>query len=272
MFRFVCIRGGIAAGLIAILSGCCSVKQYSPAEPPFEGVEAIYFSSIFSDQREGSTVDIKQHLDKIKQEYEVTAETDRLGGVLECKYHHKGGGASDGGEVTYMPIGKWNGQYIALITENTGGTGHFSGIFFYSTEDGKLTIHRKGPEGDRGWDGILGYPVYDGAGKIYFYSHIADETILNAAGISPQIAGADCFTPATGNGIIGKCVYDIGTAGVKVLTLTVFSSKDLNSKNIRSLLLPKMSKGICILDECETKKFFADLRELYVSPPDVARK
>jgi hypothetical protein len=275
--------------VLALLSGCCSTKQgLSPVTKRIDGshleeqalgcteratqaeskkIEAIYFSNLFpctslasSSSDIGKETDIAQQLKEIQEEHTWESKVSEESNSLECSYKLKD--SSENGSISCQYLGNWKGYDIVSTVENTGGSGVFSSVYLYSINKGKLIIHRSGPGGDRGCDGFRSDLIYDGKGKIYFYSRVSNYTLLKQAGIDEKIVDSEGFTPATGYEIVGKCVYDIEKDEKKVLSITAFSSQNKNEK-INSLIVPKMYKGVAIFDENETKEFFVNLRKLY---------
>jgi hypothetical protein len=157
----------------------------------------------------------------------------------------------------------------------TGGSGHFSDIVFYSVVDGKkhgkkLHVHRTILLGDRAVDGMLSHPIFDSKGKIYFYMHLSNATLLKAAGLDEKIfSGNDGFTCCACYEIVGKCVYDIEKEKMEILSMIAFSDENQNSNSIpsqnskiKSLLQSKMHSGSAIFNEKETKEFLKKLRKI----------
>jgi hypothetical protein len=256
--------------VLLFLSGCCSLKKSNEdAATSFslcKKIEAVYFSSLLQSTSSASSssdmckeIDVTEQLKEIQKDYTVESKINVFNNSFES--HYKSSNFSSG-EIICQYLGNYNGMGIVVTTQRPGGSGVFSSLHLYSVNNEKLVIHKSVQLGDRGCDSWLSNPIFDGNGKIYFYSYVSNYTILSQAGLDKKIADSEGFTPAVGYGIIGKCVYDIKKDEKKVLSITVFSAENGNEK-IKSLILPKMYKGIGFFDENETKKFFSDLHKLY---------
>ncbi|MDR0695455.1 MAG: hypothetical protein LBF56_01625 [Holosporales bacterium] len=274
---FTCL---VAYGFV-FLTGCSNTErsdilsdQKITNSPPaskighsIEKIEAIYFSSLFlpsspstsSSASYGKEVDIAQQMKKLKKDgctWEAKLDEDNAFG---CTYRY-GTGQCEGGSVTCQYLGKWKGKDIVATRERTGGSGVFSNMYTYSIKNGKIIIYDRIVSGDRGWGGFLHNPVYDGSGKIYFYARLSDSQLLIEAGIDGKKAFAEDETPSTGNGICGKCMYDLSQRKGKILSIIAVHGENGN-KRIKALIAPKMHEGIKIFDEEETEEILQALKK-----------
>jgi len=242
---------------LLLIAGCSNVEYSNKNVSTIaQSMDAFYFSDIFMDAPE---VNIEQQIQKLSKEYTWEYKTNVFENSFTCEYCRKSGG---GGYVTCEYLGNWRGQDMVARHYMSGGTGRFSDIVFCSLEDGKLRVHKTILLGDRAIDGMLLHPIYDGEGKIYFYMHLSNDTLLKEAGLDEKTVPLNELGCYQCYGIVGKCVYDIGKEKIKVLSMIAFSDDNQNTK-IQLQIREKMHSGIAIFSEKETQTFLERLRKMY---------
>jgi ankyrin repeat protein len=224
-------------------------------------MDAFYFSNIFLEKpNEHGEIDVLQQTQKLRSKYTWQSSSDAGSNLFLCTYKHKERGTERSIKCEYL--GSWRGHDIVARYYNTGDSADLSNMIICSLNKGNLRIYKIILFGDRAVGGILGHPMFDGNGRIFYYRHIPNNVLLKHANLSENIIreyseGNTC--PAC-YGIVGKYVYDIDDDSTKILSINILSAENQNSQ-IKSLILQVTNNGSAMLDEDQTQEFLEKLRQ-----------